>query len=453
MSERRRSDSLGFTHASFFSGVGGLDLGMERAGWKTVSFSEIDPYASGILAERWPGVPNLGNIVELRDAEQRAASLVSAPDRRLPGRLRSSDDSGEYALRHDWRSADLWSGGFPCQDLSVGGLRRGLAGSRSGLAFAFLDLVRLHRPRALLLENVEGLLTSNAGRDLAALFHLLVELGYGWAFRLVDSQFFGVPQRRRRVFILALDLARYPDERSAGSVLAIGTRCSRDHHAERQERKDAAARLAGSADRSESIFGNELAPAVLTTNKGYGRHYDSVVAPRGGFGNDVTGTFLAAYENGLGHNKDEFVVFDRSPRERDDFLVAPRRSQAHASGVGAADGLPGRLDDQHELVAEEGKPVRAFVKSRRAKDADDFETWIEGDVSPTLNLFDASNARATTVVTTGSPEMSEDEYNEHMNPAGIDGHRYRCCGNGVVSNVAEWIGYRIRTFLEDADAK
>lgn len=93
------------------------------------------------------------------------------------------------------------------------------------------------------------------------------------------------------------------------------------------------------------------------------------------------------------------------------------------------------------------------MKSRRAKDADDFEPWIEGDVSPTLNLFDASNARATTVVTTGAPEMSEDEYNDHMNPAGIDGHRYRCCGNGVVSNVAEWLGYRIRTFLEDADAK
>src|SRR5687768_18506529 len=93
------------THASFFSGVGGLDLGLERVGWRTVSFSEIDPYASAVLAERWPGVPNLGDITDVAESTQ---------SRRDEGRVTHSD----------WRSTTLWTGGFPCQDLSVAGKRR-----------------------------------------------------------------------------------------------------------------------------------------------------------------------------------------------------------------------------------------------------------------------------------------------------------------------------------------
>ena len=93
-------------HASFFSGVGGLDLGFERAGIETVSVSEIDPYANAVLAERFPDAPNLGSITEV-DA-------------------------------NDIPEADIWSGGFPCQDLSVAGKRAGFAGKRSSLASSSL---------------------------------------------------------------------------------------------------------------------------------------------------------------------------------------------------------------------------------------------------------------------------------------------------------------------------
>jgi DNA (cytosine-5)-methyltransferase 1 len=105
-------------------------------------------------------------------------------------------------------AAELWTGGFPCQDLSVAGKRRGMgAGTRSGLAFAFLDLVGRHRPRFVLLENVPGLLSSHAGRDFGTLLAALVELGYGVGYRVLDARYFGVPQRRRRVFILGDSLA------------------------------------------------------------------------------------------------------------------------------------------------------------------------------------------------------------------------------------------------------
>src|SRR5262245_21420328 len=113
------------THASFFSGVGGLDLGLERAGWTTVSFSEIDPYASAVLAERWPDIPNLGDITCLADdARGKAGWRKGAPA--VGGH---EPDAG----RGEWPGAVLWSGGFPCQDLSVAGKRAGFAGERSSL--------------------------------------------------------------------------------------------------------------------------------------------------------------------------------------------------------------------------------------------------------------------------------------------------------------------------------
>ena len=139
-------------------------------------------------------------------------------------------DDGERqadAAGGEWHRATLWSGGFPCQDLSVAGKRAGLAGARSGLAFAFLDLVERHRPPAILLENVPGLLSSHRGKDLGALLGRLGELGYWWAYRILDAQHFGVPQRRRRVFIVALHAERGFGPDSAAAVLSVGTRCGR----------------------------------------------------------------------------------------------------------------------------------------------------------------------------------------------------------------------------------
>src|SRR3990172_9416931 len=110
------------THASFFSGVGGTDLGLERAGWRTVSFSEIDPYASAVLAQRWPGVPNLGYITALADGRRSGqpvepAGLESSRHRSDVGGKPRSVGRRERADGADWQRATLWSGGFPCQDL------------------------------------------------------------------------------------------------------------------------------------------------------------------------------------------------------------------------------------------------------------------------------------------------------------------------------------------------
>src|SRR5690606_7177861 len=119
------------TVGSLFSGIGGIDLGLERAGMETRWFSEIDPYASRVLAKHWPNVPNHGDITQI---DFRAVEAV-----------------------------DVLCGGFPCQDLSLAGKRAGIDGERSGLWSEYVRAIRDLRPRYVLVENVTALLSGGNG--------------------------------------------------------------------------------------------------------------------------------------------------------------------------------------------------------------------------------------------------------------------------------------------------
>ena len=178
---------------SLFSGIGGFDLALERAGWECAWQCEIDKKASDILARHWPETPRYDDITKL-------------------------DGRGLAPV-------DLICGGFPCQDLSVAGNRAGLAGERSGLWHEFRRIIAEVAPRWVLVENVPGLLSSNKGRDLNVILQGLEELGYGWAYRVLDAQYFGVAQRRRRVFIVG----HLGEPWSApGEVLFESESCNRD---------------------------------------------------------------------------------------------------------------------------------------------------------------------------------------------------------------------------------
>jgi len=158
------------TFGSAFAGIGGFELGLERAGWECLWQIENDKFCNKVLEERWPDVKRYGGIEDVEIGELGAVDLVC--------------------------------GGFPCQDLSVAGKRKGLSGGRSGLFWELVRLVRGLRPRWILVENVPGFLSSNQGEDFALALETLAECGYGLAWRVLDSQHFGVPQRRRRVFIV-----------------------------------------------------------------------------------------------------------------------------------------------------------------------------------------------------------------------------------------------------------
>jgi len=161
---------------SLFAGVGGFDLALERAGVPVVAAVEIDKNASGVLAHRFPNSTLFGDIQEVTGNDLLRAGFI--PER------------------------GIITGGFPCQDLSVAGKRAGLAGGRSGLFWEICRLLDDLHPKYFILENVPGLLSSNGGRDMGTVVGALAELGYGIAYRVLDAQNFGVPQRRRRVFIV-----------------------------------------------------------------------------------------------------------------------------------------------------------------------------------------------------------------------------------------------------------
>ena len=162
---------------SLFSGVGGFDLGLERSGHEIVWQVEYDKQARSILRKHWPDVKIYNDVQQ-----------VGGKD----------GEAGRDVLEE----VDLICGGFPCQDLSVAGHRRGLDGSKSGLWYEFHRILEECRPKYCLVENVPGLFSSNKGRDMEVLVRGLEELGYQWQYRILDSQYFGVPQRRRRVFIV-----------------------------------------------------------------------------------------------------------------------------------------------------------------------------------------------------------------------------------------------------------
>lgn len=166
------------TASSAFAGVGGFDLGFERAGIKMVSQIEIDSHRQKVLEQNWPGLLKGDDIVTTE------ASVIGNPD--------------------------ILCGGFPCQDLSIAAPhRRGLAGSRSSKFYDFLRLLDEHlrlinatSPRWVVIENTPGLLKSNGGRDMAAVARGLEISGYGWAYRVVDAGSVGSAQRRQRVLIV-----------------------------------------------------------------------------------------------------------------------------------------------------------------------------------------------------------------------------------------------------------
>lgn len=165
-------------YVSLFSGIEAASAAWQPLGWQALAFSEIDPFPSAVLKERFPNVPNLGDITKINWTEFKE----------------------QHGISND-RPLDLTVGGSPCQSFSVAGNREGLEGE-SRLMFEYIRAVRELVPTWLVWENVPGALNSDGGRAFHQLLSELADLGYGLAWRVLDAQFFGVAQRRRRVFLI-----------------------------------------------------------------------------------------------------------------------------------------------------------------------------------------------------------------------------------------------------------
>ena len=164
------------TGVSLFAGVGGFDLAMQRSGINVVATVEIDKKCNEVLAKHFPSAKQFTDVKEVTGKD-----LID--------------------VGFDPRNGII-TGGFPCQDLSVAGKRAGLAGERSGLFWEIRRLVEETKTEWFILENVPGLLSSNEGKDFGIVLGEMADLGYSVGWRVLDAQYFGVPQRRRRVFIV-----------------------------------------------------------------------------------------------------------------------------------------------------------------------------------------------------------------------------------------------------------
>jgi DNA (cytosine-5)-methyltransferase 1 len=170
-------------YLSVCSGIEAATVAWHPLGWRAAAFSEIEPFPRAVLQHHYPSVPLHGDFTTIRGEE--------------------------------YGAIDLLVGGTPCQAFSVAGLRKGFADERGNLTLEYLRLAQRAQPRWVVWENVPGVLSIDGGRAFGAFLGGLAQLGYGFAYRVLDAQFFGVPQRRRRVFVVGY----IGDWRRAAAVL------------------------------------------------------------------------------------------------------------------------------------------------------------------------------------------------------------------------------------------
>ena len=199
-------------YISVCSGIEAATVAWKNLGWNPLGFSEVDKFPSAVLKYHYPNVPNLGDMTNYKEWN------INEP-------------------------VDLIIGGTPCQSFSISGLRKGLEDPRGNLALTYIGLLDHFKPKYFIWENVPGVLSSNKGKDFSSFIRAIQEIGYGFAYRTLDAQYFGVPQRRKRVFVVGCSSG---DWRSAAKILFESESLSRDTEKSRQKRKDSTKETRGS---------------------------------------------------------------------------------------------------------------------------------------------------------------------------------------------------------------
>ena len=237
------------TYGSLFSGVGGFDLGFDRAGYDCRWQVEWDAHCQQTLAHHWPDVPRHGDVQEVK------------------GDLLEPVDTIIY--------------GSPCQDLSVAGKRKGIEGGRSSMFFESVRIFKEMRdatngtfPRITIWENVPGALNSNQGADFGAVLAALDDIGAvaQW-WNVLDAQFFGVPQRRRRVFLISVFDPAIAERVGPNQILAVGTGRRRNPTKVKQQRESAPALIAESAGERGAADQTVIGSLCARDYKGVGTQY------------------------------------------------------------------------------------------------------------------------------------------------------------------------------------
>ena len=225
-------------YGSVCSGVEAATAAWHPIGWKPQWFSEIEKFPSAVLEHHYPDVPNFGDMTQFK----------------------------EWPID---RSIDLLVGGTPCQSFSVAGLRKGLDDPRGNLMLTYLAIAAQYQPKWLVWENVPGVLSSQRGRDFGTFLGALGQLGYGFAYRVLDAQYFGVAQRRRRVFVVGY----LGDWRRAAAVLFERESLSGHPAPSREAGQETADTLTVGANQYSGFNGEPVAQCLTTRT---GSAYDPI---------------------------------------------------------------------------------------------------------------------------------------------------------------------------------
>jgi DNA (cytosine-5)-methyltransferase 1 len=381
---------------SLFSGVGGFDLGLERAGMTTVAQVEWDAKCQQVLARHWPDVPRWGDVSDVNGAD--------LPD------------------------CDLVAFGSPCQDLSVAGKRAGMVEgeTRSGLFYEAIRIIEELQhvgrgPAWVVWENVVGALSSNRGLDFAAVIDSVAGLGaVDIQWRVLDAQWFGVAQRRRRVFVVArLD----PGAAGGPQVLPVGASVRRNP----PTGGEAGQEVAGTLGRGSG-------------NRGWAPDTDRMTFVAAAAVPEITGTVMTTWAKGPGNTQvDEgHVIAVRESGKgywMQDQLAGPLRAEQggvpsqvvafgwqenRLAGNVYHDEIPGLTTSKTYAVASPSETQEGLLAVRRLtpRECERLMGWPD-------------DWTAEGVDTDGNPVTI------------ADSTRYRMIGNGVASPVAEWIGRHI----------
>ena len=368
-------------YLSVCSGIEAATQAWHSLGWEPVAFSEIEKLPSKVLAHHYPAVPNLGDMTNFK----------------------------EWNLG----TIDLLVGGTPCQSFSVAGLRKGLDDPRGNLMLTYLAIADRFKPKWLVWENVPGVLSSNEGRDFGAFLGGLAELGYGFAYRILDAQYFGLAQRRRRVFVVGC----LGDWRSAAAVLFERDSLQGNPAPSRSAREDIAGtvttRTCRSVGAQDAACGHLISVFDRQSSSEYGEQ-------------DIASTMAARdYKSAsdlIAYGVQSSIIW--------------RQEHNGGNGLGFAEEIAPALTkaDRHAVAVVHGTqdPCTSDI------------AFTCGRNSGQENVLVSESAQVRRL-TVGECEILQGFSKNYTNiPGASDSGRYKALGNSFAVPVVRWIGERIQ---------
>lgn len=376
-------------------------------GWEPAFFSEIDSFPRSVLAHHYPDVPLHDDFTTIKQ--------------------------GEYG------AIDLLVGGTPCQSFSIAGLRGGLDDDRGNLALSFIKLAQRERPQWVVWENVPGVLSSNGGRDFGSFLGALAEIGYGFAYRVCDAQYWGVAQRRRRVFVVGY----LGDWRRAAAVLFERESLSGNPAPSREKEQDNTPFPASGTEVYE-CHGQDSRVKAL------GETCSTVTAKYGTGGGNVP--IVTARMRGFGDYASDgtaSTVKARDYKDATDLVAYGFQSTANACDIAAAG-----ADISPTLRSADPMAV-AFAENQRAEVYEmNVTNSLSGGGGKAGQGYQAIRQGLTVRRLTptecerlqGFPDgFTQIPYRNKPAEKCPDGPRYKALGNSMAVPVMKWIGERIAT--------